>query len=1062
MHIFTRLVFLISCLACLLWSQSSGGKVTGRVLDESGTGMNNVAVRLESAGTVSGTARTASDGTFSIENVSPGTYAIILESNGTTWRNPSAVTITAGSTAPIEISFSQTETATGELGEVRIEAVAPTIQTDSSETSRGYETRFVRSLPLADRQNQELISLMPGITPPVVSQDRVEDPQRRRSFNVNGLPAWASAYHQDGSYQMDAFSAKAARVAPNEAVQQLNVATSNFNGEHGFAGGSWVNIVTRPATNGFHGSAFGLYTGSFLTARNPLNNTGSDPGFNQNQFGGSIGGPIVKNKTFLFGSYEGLLRRGDILQLTSVPSLDFRAGNFSALNGGIVFNPATGNPATGAARLPFPGNRIPSTSFSPISRTLLTYLPAPNQPGAANNLVGNARLLEDMHRFDAKLDHRFSQNSTGFFRYGFTHGSINRGSILGPLGDGAEAALRNHSAVASYTHSITNTLAAEVRAGFSRYRNAISPWGPTANNLDSDLAALGFANGLPQINIAGFGTYGLAGNYPSRPVTNSGDLATNWTWHTGMHHLKMGAQFIHFRSSGYDAGVFSPRGSFNFGPGVTALPNGNLNQLDVAASGFASFLLGAPTTSGVSSFVQTPTYQQTLMSFYAADTINLWQKLYLELGVRYDLYTPLRTRMAGGATIYDPATNRVSFSGQGGVDSYGNTDYDLNNIAPRVGLVFRPHSRLAFRAGYGIHYFPSPILASPINQTAIALQRGTVGAFTSVPFATPTVPAGGDPNVALNQPFFVADTFSPRTPYVQSYSAMIQGDLGNGFLLDIGYVGNVGRQLPYSRAINVALPGTGLTGLPFAAFNRGAAVTQRGTGMNSNYNSLQVNLTKRFAAGLSFAGAYTYGKALDYGFEQSNPFNTRSNYGRADWDRTHILAISHLWQLPFGPGSAYFTDGWAAHLLGSWELNGVLRWASGTPYSVTADPLSCACPGLTAQPAAFLGSNAEDLRGRANFNPALFGLGAPGTLGATNRNVFAGPELFNYDLSVFRSFPIQESLKFELRAEVYNLTNSTNYVNPIATLGSPGFGTATRTFNGLGGRQFQLGGRFLF
>ncbi len=1054
-------VALAVCLSAALFSQTHSGKITGRVAGEDGRGMDDVAIRLESGGTTAATGRSTADGTFTIENVPPGTYSIILEGGGVSFRNPTAITVGSGSTAPIDISFSQEEPAAGEAGELIIQAQAPTIQSDSSEVSRGYDTRFVRSLPLADRQNQDLISLMPGITPPVISQDRIEDPQARRSFNVNGLPAWASAYHQDGSYQSEPFSNKPSRVSPNESVQQLNIATSNFNGERGFAGGSWVNTITRPGTNNLHGSIFGLHTGRFFTARNPLNPNSNDPGFNRNQFGGSIGAPIVKNKTFIFGAYEALLRRGEVLQLDSVPTLDFRAGNFSALDGGVLYNPATGNALTGAGRTPFAGNRIPASSLSPVSQALLASLPAPTQLGSANNLAGNVGMLEDVHRFDGKVDHRFSPRSTGFFRYGFTHGSVNRASILGPLGDGAQAELRNHSATASYTHSLSNTLAAEVRAGYARYRNAISPWGDSAS-LDQDLAALGFSNGLPQITIAGFGSYGLAGNYPSRPVNNNWDIATNWNWHTGMHHVKLGAQAIQYRTSGFDAGPFSPRGSFSFGPGATALPGGSTSQFDPAANGFASFLLGMPTTSGVSNFLQTPTYQQTLTSAYATDTINLWQKLYLEVGVRYDVYTPLRTRSAGGATVFDPATNTLTLTGQTGVDNFGNQSYDLNNIAPRVGLVFRPASRLAFRAGYGVHYFPTPIFASGINQTSAALQLGAAGTFASVPFSVPTVPASGNTNIDPNQPLYVSDTLNTQTPYVQTYSAMIQVDMGSGFLLDMGYVGNAARQLPFSRASNVAQPGTGSAGLPFAAFNRGAPVTLRGTGLNSNYNSLQINLTKRYAAGLSFAGAYTYGKALDSGFEQTNPFNSRSNYGLADWDRKHILAISHLWQLPFGAGSAHLNTGLAGYLLGSWELNGILRWASGTPYTVTADSLLCNCPGASAQPALFIGNNTAAVDGLVNFAPTLFATPAAGTFGGSGRNSFRGPELFNYDLAVFRSFLIQESVKFELRCEVYNLTNSSNYMNPISTLGSPGFGRAIQTFNGMGGRQFQLGGRFLF
>jgi hypothetical protein len=307
---------------------------------------------------------------------------------------------------------------------------------------------------------------------------------------------------------------------------------------------------------------------------------------------------------------------------------------------------------------------------------------------------------------------------------------------------------------------------------------------------------------------------------------------------------------------------------------------------------------------------------------------------------------------------------------------------------------------------------------------------------------------------------FNTGSLDAQTPYVQTYSLMVQTDLGNGFLLDLGYVGNTGRHLPFSRALNAAMPGTGLAGLPLTAFNRGAQTDYRSTGLNSNYNSAQVNLTKRFAAGLAIAGAYTYGKALDYGFQQANPFDSRSNYGPADWDRRHILAVSHMWRLPFGQGRRLVGSGPVAGILGNWELNGLLHWATGTPYSVTADSLACDCPGLFTQPAQF--SGVTRMNGDANFDAAQFSLAPAGTIGSQSRNSFRGPELFSYDAALFKNFAVRENFRLELRAEAYNVTNTANYVNPQSMFGSPNFGRSIRTFNGVGGRQFQVGARLLF
>lgn len=1051
-------LLVLSTLA--LCGAQSLGKLTGRVTNAAGTAVSNATVKLKTGTSELQQTTTDAEGRFTFDNLPQGSYQVDVEAAGVSQTAKEPLAINSSGVTNVELAFQQSESvsASSGPGEIVIKAVAPTLQTESAEISRAYATRMVRTLPQIDRQHQELISLMPGVTPPLVSQDRVLDPQRTRIFNVNGQPDYSNAYFQDGSYQTEAYSGRPIRIAPNESVQQLSIRTSNYNAEQGFSGGAGVNTTTRPGTNGFHGSAFGLHSNRFLTTRNPLNSSTADPGFNTNQFGASLGGAIVPNKTFIFAAYEGYLRRGSILQINSIPSDNLRTGNFNAFSGLAIYDPTTGN-AAGAGRSLYPGNQVPVTATNRAAIAILGYLPSANQPGLANNLIGGAPFREDQHRMDGKIDHRFSEKSTGFMRYGFTHGTVDRGSQLGPLGDAAASSLRNHNAVASLTHSLTTNLVGELRLGYSRYRNQISA-GSFSPNLNADLSRLGFSQGLPQILIGGFDPIGLSGNYPSKPVNNTYDASTNWTWHNGMHNLKFGAQAMMIRADGFDGGAFSPRGSFIFGPGPTSGLLSGSTAGSQSLNSFAAFLTGAPTVAGVSQFRETPTYRQTLTSGYITDTINLWQIVHLELGVRYDVFSPPETRRSSGAAVYNSLTNQVGYSGQGNIDSMRNQKYDFNNVAPRIGIIVRPFSRMSVRAGYGIHYFPVPFSLAGFNQTANAAQTGVIGALTATPFSIPQVPVFNLSNVmGANQPYFVNST-DAQTPYVQTYNFTLQGDLGNGFLMDVGFVGALGRQLPFYRTSNASLPGSGIAGLPGAQFNRSAGTTFASTGINSNYNALQVNMTKRFGAGLSMAGAYTYSKSLDTGFDQSNPFNNRNNYGPSDFDRTHVLAVSHNWQLPFGPNSAFAKSGWAAHVLGSWELNGILRWSTGSPYTVTADSIGCNCVGLNSARANVVGNVA--INGQAGFDSSLFTNTTPATFGLQGRNVFRGPDLFSYDTSLFRSFPIRENYKVELRAEAYNVTNTTNYATPVSNLASPAFGRTLRTFNGVGGRQFQVGARFLF
>ena len=344
--------------------------------------------------------------------------------------------------------------ATAAGGKLEIDGVAPTVQTNSAEVSRSYDSSTIRSLPILDRQHHELITLMPGITPPVPATDRISDPQRTRAFNVNGQPAYVNLYNQDGTYDNEPYSGRPSRVEPNEAVQTLEVRTSNYNAEYGIAAGSWASTLTRPGTNAVHGSLFEFNTNSYFRNGRSLAATQSSPRFNTNQFGGTVGGPVITNKMFWFLSYEGYIQRGREEAVATVPAAGFSSGNFSQVQGVTIFNPASGG-ILGTPRTQFPGNTIPTAQLNATSQRILAAIPAANQPGGSNNLVGSVRLLDDTHRLDGKLDHRFSEKSTGFLRYGFTESSVNQGSLLGPVGSPLDSEFRGMNAVGSITQIFT-------------------------------------------------------------------------------------------------------------------------------------------------------------------------------------------------------------------------------------------------------------------------------------------------------------------------------------------------------------------------------------------------------------------------------------------------------------------------------------------------------------------------------------------------------------------------------------------------------------------------------
>jgi hypothetical protein len=344
---------------------------------------------------------------------------------------------------------------------------------------------------------------------------------------------------------------------------------------------------------------------------------------------------------------------------------------------------------------------------------------------------------------------------------------------------------------------------------------------------------------------------------------------------------------------------------------------------------------------------------------------------------------------------------------------------------------------------------------------SFALAPGTFGLFSTAGATSLTTA----PNRAV---YYTPSRL--RTPYVQFYNFTIQRDLTHGILADVGYVGNLGRELPYTLNTNAALPGTGATGLPLnGAFGRTAGTFLRGTGFNSKYNSLQANITKRFSEGLSFSVAYTYSKSLDYGAGLTpflNNTNPRANYGPSDFDRTHVFTLTHNWRLPFGTGTQHLNSGIAGRLLGPWQLDGILRHATGLPFTPTASAAFCQCPGNTPTADVVPGPPALGFTAFPSFFgffevPYLFptiafAQPANGSFGNVGRNAVRGPDFTNYDLSVSRQFVFVEHTRLEFRAEAYNLSNSTHFGPPIANVNSANFGLSTGTALGLGERTFQF------
>ena len=1065
-----------------LWAQDTG-TLTGTVANASGAAVAQANVTVKSNATgMSQSVITDQSGGFTVPNLAPGTYTVSVEVAGYRRLSQENVQIVAGQ--PVKLMLGMQAGSTSET--VEVAGDAPMIQDQNGDISRAYNSRTVSQLPLLDRNSEQLVELMPGNTLPAPSSPALNDPQRSRTWNTNGQPAQANRRLVDGTENDELAQGVSVHTPTLDNVEQMNVVTSNYDASQGRAAGTILNYVTQRGTNGIHGSIFEFNANSWERARDYFNPVGFPQGrYNSNLLGGTIGGPIVKAHIFFFGSWESDYLRSQASGVTTVPSSDILAGNFSNVPGASIYNPFSGS-VNGTGRTQFPGNVIPNSLISPTSRALLSYFPSPNEPGYVDNYLTNVPFRNDDLRFEGRIDDRFNDRTGMYLSYSYGNAYVTQNSAFGPLGQGAQAKLQNDVASIGVTHSFGATTTTDLRFTFDRWNNQI--YG-TNGILAASAAGISYANGapisgtLPGISIGDQPLLGSNANYPQSNIDQSLHLANSWSKRWRGHNLRFGVDLWGVRLDGFQNLNYGPSGAFNFEPGATSLNGGAaLGPYSGYANSFASFLLGAPTQVGVGQNFVSPSNYTTQWSGYIADTVQITHNLTLDIGIRYDLFSPLQPRNTAGNYIYDLPSNMLLPIGQGFVNSRGNVRYDTDNWAPRFGFAYRMGEKTVIRGGYGISYWNG--MAQFTGNSFINANSGLVngvsgtysvgGSFNQVPYSALL----SGPTFAPNAAYYITPR-NTQTPYVQSYNFMVQRDIGWATVVDLSYVGDLGRQLPFVYNLNAAAPGTSVAGLPFnvpAYGNHTAPIYVEGTGSTSNYNALQLNLTKRFSKNLAFTFGYTYSKSLDYGAGMvplENNFDPRNNYGPSNFDHTSVLTFSHVWQLPFGTGTSHLNSGWVGHLVGPWQIDGVFHYASGAPWTPTADAGLCACPGNTVR-ADVVAAGSSTIVG---FYPTFFGffpyaynvqnyaLAQPqqGFYGSAGRNILRGPDVTSYDLSLFRNFVFLERTRLEFRAEAYNLTNSSFFANPsITNVNAGNFGQSTALMPGFGPRTLQLALRLVF
>jgi outer membrane receptor protein involved in Fe transport len=1042
------------------------GSLVGTVTDQSGAvvpGAQISATQIQTGQVRQDT--TDQSGRYSIINLLPGTYNVAVDAKGFKKFSQQNLTVT-----PNVVSRTDVHLEVGQATEeVTVSGEAAQLQTEKADTHTEINAKAVTQLPLGGTRNyQTLINLAPGATPGNFVNSVTDNPSKPSATNINGGNLQTNMTRIDGAESINVWLPQySGYVVPAETVDVVNVTTGSADADQGLAGSSAITVVTKSGTNDLHGSAFEFNNNQHLNARNFfLAPNVSKPVGIYNNYGGTLGGPIVKNKLFYFASFDGTNQKNSSNATYTVPTADQRAGIFTASTTPI-YDPATGS-ADGTGRTAFAGNVVPTSRISPIAQKLQGYFPAPNLPGAANNYAATGGPILDRYYFDTKENWNPTDRNAIWFKYDRMWATSGGQGIFGVAGGpapGADPGLGNTTIqVFSLGHSFTvsPTIILDGNVGYQRMNQTVKG-NDFGTNYGEVLGIPGLngtdprTSGFPDVTFGGFyNQFGVPNWMPLFRTDESYTTTHNLTWTKGAHEFRFGFDLVRHHLNHWQPELSNggPRGALDFNGQTTTLKGGPAaNQYN----SYAQFLLGYSNEvqKGLQYILMTGREWQ--LGWYGQDRWQVSPKLTVTLGLRYELY-PLMTRAAGkGIERYDPTTNNVYLGGRGDVPEDVGITVSHKLFAPRAGIAYRLGEKTVIRTGYGLNYDPIPFSRPLRGFYPLTINADTVSPNS---FSYASTLAAGIPPIKtpdLSSGIIPLDpTATERSPwggeihrgYLQSWNFTMERKLPLDLITSVGYVGQKSTHLLADRDINSGYPGSGTTGLPYyASYGRTVATSMWDGYLSSNYNSLQVAVNRSFSKGLMLKGAYTYSHAIDYTDDDgwaSMSWNWapvfQRNRATAGFDRTHVFQLGWVYELPFGTNKQYLSSGFTGKVLGGWQFSGIESCYTGTPFTVTAPGGSLNAP--------------SNLQTADQVNPVVTRTGAvgPGTyyydptafvavttqrFGSSGRNILRNPGTWNTDMSIVRNFAIREKVQLQFRSEFYNLPNTSHFYGPGGTTSQP-------------------------
>ena len=1084
----TLLVLLLCALPAAALAQQETATISGTITDATGASVPNAVVIVTNVQTgISVRTEATEAGTYVVPSLRPGDYSIAVESKGFQKTVRTGVTLQVAQVARIDVTLQ-----TGALTE-SVEVVAATPLLDTLTSSRGsvIDQKKIVELPLNGRDYNQLALLSPGVLP---GTPRLASVNFKGVLNVNGNRTFNNVFLLDGvdniSYSNSFRGENVQLVQPSiEALQEFKIQTNAYSAEFGRSSGAVVNATIKSGTNTVRGSVYEFVRNDSLDANNFFSNAlgAPKPKRERNQFGGAAGGPLVKNRTFWFGDYEGLRDLEGVPRVRQVPTAAEKAGLFSA----AVFDPFT------AGRPEFSRNAqgqwvIPRERWDPVGAAIVGLIPDPN---VANSTIFASTPVTDTRtdQFDVRVDHQISPNMTLFGRYSFVDTLTFRPAPLEGLAEGSfndafgSNDMRSQGLAIGLTWTVSPTLVGDIRFGYSAGDYYTTPPnygvdGPAQiglKNVPSDPAITG---GVPKVNIQGFDAVGRHTSTPQFQTPRSWNPRATFSLNRGEHFIKFGGEFLHVQTRIND--LNATIGRMNFENRFTNRAVGDL-------------LLGLPSQLALTSYTVMD-QGQDMQFYFVQDDYRVSPKLTANVGVRYEYATPPRERDNQFAN-FDPATGTMIFATDGDVFDRALIHPDRNNFAPRVGFAYTPMSRWVVRGGYGVFYthtvrqgregllgFNPPYLVDNLLQTGVT---GAAAIASAAPFRL----VNGYPSGLLD-PTTLAPTISrraqdanQRTPYIQQYNIGVQYELRSDMVLDVAYVGNKGTKLNGFRNLNQRAVLTNPDGSqaagnrPYPAFGD---IQWMENHVSSTYKSLQLRLEKRFTNGLTGNVSYTLGEALsgapdhistsgggagiDTGVfrEPQDGNNLRAEYGPTEFDIRHRFVASYIWELPFGRGR-HWGNSWNRAMdlaFGGWQVTGIHVLQSGLALTATLSGANVvnlggerrARPNLVGEPEL---SESQRTLARWFNTDAFAAFAVPQAFGNAGVGIMRGPGVANFDFTFAKNFQVTDRRYFQFRTEIFNAFNHPNFGPPNIARDSSGFG---QILSAAPARIIQFGVKFYF